>query len=120
PLLYSGGLAGLIALLRRASLFIGSDTGPLHLAAALGVPTVALFGPTDPQRNGPYGNCQRVLRAENAQTSYQHSSAPNAVMDCIAEEQVVEAAWHLLQQKPPAVTQSCGAPAAQPRELNVG
>jgi heptosyltransferase-1 len=43
----------LIAITRRARLFIGGDTGPLHLAAALGVPVVALFGPTDPARNGP-------------------------------------------------------------------
>ena len=109
PRLYSGSLAGLIALLRRASIFIGGDTGPLHLAAALGVPTVALFGPTDPERNGPYGNCHRVLRPENARTSYQHSSAPDAVMDRIPVEQVIEAALHLLQEKPPARTRSCGA-----------
>ena len=38
----------LIALTRRARLFIGGDTGPLHLAAALQVPIVAIFGPTDP------------------------------------------------------------------------
>src|SRR6185369_11780448 len=47
-------LSQLIALTRRASLFIGGDTGPIHLAAALNVPVVALFGPTDPARNGPY------------------------------------------------------------------
>ncbi|HLI30426.1 MAG TPA: lipopolysaccharide heptosyltransferase I [Terriglobia bacterium] len=43
-----------IALARRARLFIGGDTGPLHLAAALGVPIVAIYGPTDPIRNGPF------------------------------------------------------------------
>jgi heptosyltransferase-1 len=37
-----------------AALFVGNDTGPLHLADALGTPTLALFGPTDPARNGPY------------------------------------------------------------------
>lgn len=109
PRLYSGSLAGLIALLRRTSIFIGGDTGPLHLAAALGVPTVALFGPTDPERNGPYGNCHRVLRPENARTSYQHSSAPDAVMERIPVEQVIEAARQLLQEKPPTRTRSCGA-----------
>jgi lipopolysaccharide heptosyltransferase I len=45
----------LIALLRRATLAIGGDTGPVHIAAALGVPTLALHGPTDARRNGPYG-----------------------------------------------------------------
>src|SRR5262249_41251675 len=41
----------LIALTRRAKLFVGGDTGPLHLAAALRVPVVAIFGPTNPARN---------------------------------------------------------------------
>ena len=43
-----------IALARLASLFIGGDTGPMHLAAAVGAPVVALHGPTDPARNGPF------------------------------------------------------------------
>ncbi len=43
-----------IALARRARLFIGGDTGPLHLAAALGAPIVAIYGPTNPARNGPF------------------------------------------------------------------
>jgi heptosyltransferase I len=46
--------AGLARVIREASLFVAGDTGPLHLADALGVPTLALFGPTDPARNGPY------------------------------------------------------------------
>ena len=45
----------MIALMRRAALVIAGDTGPLHLAAALGRPVVALYGPTDPARTGPYG-----------------------------------------------------------------
>jgi lipopolysaccharide heptosyltransferase I len=47
-------LVQLIALARRARLFIGGDTGPLHLAAAVGTPIVGIFGPTDPARNGPF------------------------------------------------------------------
>jgi ADP-heptose:LPS heptosyltransferase len=43
-----------IALARRARLFIGGDTGPLHLAAAVGTPIVGIYGPTDPARNGPF------------------------------------------------------------------
>jgi ADP-heptose:LPS heptosyltransferase len=43
-----------IALVRRARLFVGGDTGPLHLAAAVGTPIVGIFGPTDPARNGPF------------------------------------------------------------------
>jgi heptosyltransferase-1 len=51
PALDIRGLARVIA---ASSFFAAGDTGPLHLADALGVPTVALFGPTDPVRNGPY------------------------------------------------------------------
>jgi heptosyltransferase-1 len=54
PLLYNGELGQLMALLRGATCIVGGDTGPLHLAIALGTPAVALFGPTDPARNGPY------------------------------------------------------------------
>jgi len=48
------GLKDLIALARRARLIVSGDTGPLHIASALGVPAVALFGPTNPLRNGPW------------------------------------------------------------------
>jgi ADP-heptose:LPS heptosyltransferase len=56
------GLAGLFA---RCALVVGVDSGPLHLAAALGVPTVHVFGPTDPGRFGPWGDPRRhrVVRA---------------------------------------------------------
>jgi lipopolysaccharide heptosyltransferase I len=43
-----------VALARRAALFVGGDTGPLHLAAASGTPIVGLYGPTSPERNGPF------------------------------------------------------------------
>ena len=48
-------LRELATLLRHAALFLGCDSGPAHLAAALDVPCVSVFGPTDPLRNGPYG-----------------------------------------------------------------
>jgi len=47
-------LADLLALSRAASLMVSGDTGPLHIAGAAGTPTVSLFGPTDPHRNGPW------------------------------------------------------------------
>ena len=50
------GLRQLAALLARAELFVGNDTGPLHLAVALGIRSVAVFGASDPLRNGPYGD----------------------------------------------------------------
>ena len=48
------GLPDLLALCRAASLMVSGDTGPLHIAAAVGTPIVAIFGPTDPHRNGPW------------------------------------------------------------------
>jgi ADP-heptose:LPS heptosyltransferase len=49
-------LAELAGLCQRAKLFVGCDTGPLHLAAAVGTPCIGLFGPTSARRNGPYGD----------------------------------------------------------------
>lgn len=57
------GLRALCALLRRADLFVGADTGPMHLAWVAGCRVVALFGPTDPSLNAPRGAAHVVLRA---------------------------------------------------------
>jgi lipopolysaccharide heptosyltransferase I len=54
-------LLQLAAVIARCRAFVGGDTGPLHLAAAVGTPTVALFGPSNPRRNGPYGPGHVVL-----------------------------------------------------------
>lgn len=86
----------LIALTRRARLFIGGDTGPLHLAAALRVPVVAIFGPTDPARNGPYGTRSVVLRSAESVTSHERRAAADEEMLTIGSEAVVEAARELL------------------------
>jgi len=53
----------LLAVLRRASVVVGGDTGPLHLAAALGTRCVGLYGPTAAERNGPYGPAHRTLES---------------------------------------------------------
>ncbi|MHB8092457.1 MAG: lipopolysaccharide heptosyltransferase I [Syntrophales bacterium] len=55
-------LRELAALYKRAKIVVTTDSGPMHLAAAVGTPTVALFGPTDPVRTGPYGPGHRVIR----------------------------------------------------------
>jgi lipopolysaccharide heptosyltransferase I len=54
-------LRELIAYLKRARLFVGGDTGPFHIAGALGIPVVGLFGPSDPVVNGPMGSDDRVV-----------------------------------------------------------
>ena len=57
-------VAFLPALLRRFSVLLTGDTGPMHIAAAVGTPVVALFGPTDPGRTGPLGDRHTVLRRD--------------------------------------------------------
>jgi heptosyltransferase I len=70
PVPYNGPLGPLMALLRNAACILGGDTGPLHLAIALGTPAVAIYGPTDPIRNGPYRSDAIVLRAPNVATTH--------------------------------------------------
>ena len=57
----AGDLPALAALLRAAGLVLGGDSGPVHLAHALGTPVLMVMGPTDPARNGPYGAPQLAL-----------------------------------------------------------
>jgi len=87
----------LIALLRRARLFIGGDTGPLHLAAALGVPVVGIFGPTNPARNGPFGTRSVVLRNPTSLTSHARRPPPEKGLLEISSDEVVAAARQLLR-----------------------
>lgn len=86
----------LAALTRRAKLFIGGDTGPLHLAAALKIPVVAIFGPTDPARNGPYGTRSVVLRNPASPTTHARIAQPDQAMLEINVDAVVTAARSLL------------------------
>lgn len=109
PLLLNGELGQLMALLRDAACIVGGDTGPLHLAIALGTPAVGLFGPTDPSRNGPYrmplpgassGGCSEsvadprkdiVLRAENTVTTHTRHDRSHPAMLAIDVESVFNA-----------------------------
>ena len=56
-------MKGLGALLKKACLMVGQDSGPMHMASALGTPTLALFGPSDPSWSAPYGNIHKVASA---------------------------------------------------------
>lgn len=86
----------LIALTRDASLFVGGDTGPMHLAAMLGVPTVAIFGPTDPARNGPYYQRTAVVRSPKSQTSYSHVDEPDPGLMSLSVDEVMVAVEKVL------------------------
>jgi heptosyltransferase-1 len=99
PVVYRTSLAELMALLRGAACIVSGDTGPLHLAVALGTPAVALFGPTDPARNGPYPNGENpsaerkniVLRVSGVRTTHARESQPHPSMLAISVDQVFDA-----------------------------
>jgi len=64
PIIAAGrlGLAEAVALIEAADVYVGVDSGPMHIAAFTDTPVVALFGPTDPAKVGPYGTGHRVIR----------------------------------------------------------
>jgi heptosyltransferase-1 len=89
----------MISLMRRAAVVIAGDTGPLHLAAALERPVVAIFGPTDPVRTGPYGAVGRVLRSASSLTNHTRLREAEAGMLKIRVDEVVAAALEVLDGK---------------------
>jgi heptosyltransferase I len=100
PLFYNAALGPLMALLCGARCIVGGDTGPLHLAIALGTPAVAIYGPTDPARNGPYhvghaaGNTfadDIVLRAPGGVTSHKRDNRTAESMLAIDVDSVFDA-----------------------------
>ena len=87
----------LAAVFERAALYIGGDTGPLHIAAAMGTPVVAIFGPTEPTWTGPTGSPSRIIRhkvpcgpCRNRQCGH------HTCMRLVTVEEVVAAATELL------------------------
>jgi heptosyltransferase-1 len=90
----------LIDVVRSARLFIGGDTGPMHLAAAMGIPVVAIFGPTDPARTGPFGTRSMVLRNPDSRSTLSHETSPDVAMLQITVDVVVRAAIQLLREEP--------------------
>ncbi len=85
-------VAQLVALMRRCAVVVGGDSGPVHLAAALSVPVVALFGPTDPARNGPWGaGPKRVLRDPASTTTYKRTEVPDPGLARLSVETVMDA-----------------------------
>ena len=96
PVLLPMDLPQLMAALRRSEFVVAADTGPLHFAAALGTPVVALFGPTDPARNGPYTKQAVVVRnAKPGETTYKRGEEYSSSMQSIRVEQVVSAVEEL-------------------------
>ena len=92
----AASIAELIALVRRVALFVGGDTGPLHLACALGRPVVGIYGPTDPGRNGPFGTQFAVLRSPTSRRDHSRRMRPEAGLLTISPDAVLRAADDLL------------------------
>jgi len=88
----------LIAMLRRAALFVGGDTGPMHLANLMAVPVVAIFGPTNPARNGPFYLPFEVVRHESSQTDYGHHDREHEGLLNTTSAEVYAAARKLLSR----------------------
>lgn len=96
PVPYSGSFNELVALLQKARFAVAGDTGPMHLANALGTKVVAIFGPTDPERNGPYlggkpGGKGIVLRTQNVESTYKREDAPHPSLLKISVDDVLNA-----------------------------
>jgi len=89
-------LPQLITLTRRIALAIAGDTGPLHLACALGRPVVGIYGPTDPSRNGPFGTRFTVLRSPASRRDHTRRAAPETGLLTIQPADVLRAADALL------------------------
>lgn len=101
---HESGLPGLIWATRRAAAVVGVDSGPIHIAAALDKPGVAIFGPTDPARNGPYGDTIRVLRAPGVVTTYKRGASIDPSMRSISPDTVFEALKSVLCSSSPSPT----------------
>ena len=94
-------LADLVALCKRSALMISGDTGPLHIAAAAGIPTVSLFGPTDPGRNGPWSPLDAVIsRYDTCECHYdRRCHGRQWCLDSIDVAEVTAAVQHRLAER---------------------
>jgi len=87
------------AILRKADLLISNDSGPVHMAAALGTPAVVIFGPTDPGRTGPFGEMHRVIQSRQDCQPCMKSRCRHPEAPCIRNvttDEVVAAAESML------------------------
>jgi lipopolysaccharide heptosyltransferase I len=81
----------LAALYEKAALFISTDTGPMHLAAAVGTPVVAIFGPTAPWRTGPFGSGHQVIQDRlECSPCFKRRCSNNKCMEQISVQKVVD------------------------------
>jgi heptosyltransferase I len=86
-------LRQIVALLERARLVIGNDTGPMHMAAAMGIPLVAPYGPTDAKRTGPFGRDDSVVRLDlPCSPCYSRTCSHRSCMEWLGIDPILETA----------------------------
>ena len=87
----------LACLLERSALYIGGDTGPMHMSVTMGTPVVGIFGPSDPVRNGPYGDGHRVLQADiDCVNCWKKRCSSMECMEKVSAEAVADAVREIL------------------------
>ncbi len=95
----STDIPALMAILEMAKVVVSTDSGPMHMAAALGTPVVALFGPTAPWRTGPYGSNHRVVRREmSCSPCFRKRCATKSCMESIDPEEVLQQVRLLIEE----------------------
>jgi len=89
----------LATLYEKMDVVVSTDTGPMHMAAAVGTPVVALFGPTAPWRTGPYGSDHQVIQAGlECRPCFKRKCETKECMKLISVEQVLDATFSLLKK----------------------
>jgi heptosyltransferase II len=103
PVVLSGrtSIRELMSVIKRCRLFVTNDTGPMHIAAAFGVPVVAVFGPTDFRTTSPVGEAHQIVRepVECSPCLLRECPIDHRCMTRVAVEQVYEAAAEQLQMQ---------------------
>jgi 3-deoxy-D-manno-octulosonic-acid transferase/heptosyltransferase-1 len=92
-------LLNLAYIYQKAKMVITTDSGPMHLAAAVGTPVIALFGPTDPARTGPYGSGHKIIRTDIAcSPCFLKKCSTKQCMEDISPDQVFAAVKNMLRR----------------------
>lgn len=92
-------IRGLIQVIRGARLMVSNDTGPMHIAAAFGIPVFALFGPANPVRTGPYGKGHTVIRKDiSCAPCYRKACKNPRCLDMITVKEVAEIVGNFLRR----------------------
>ncbi len=94
-------LAEAIALIQRADVYVGVDSGPMHIAAFAGTPVVALFGPTEPEKVGPHGEGHCIITREDLDClgCRKRQCSDRQCLEDLTPKSVFEAVMKLLERK---------------------